>query len=271
MTHLIVAHFQSANTAAQALAAQLLHAQTGGSLLKLGPIDVNGEDVNKKAHLEENENALEDHYCTMMTSARGGIIDVSPEYRHLMVAFIQARRHVLVELKTIVVSVSPDPESQQAAVETLTALHAAGVVPSGVRILGTDLPAESRFDDVYPAVVEYAREAQVATTPEAVLPMSTSLGKAQQFKMPIAAVLNGAVNFETELTAARLNGAPEKIVHALARKVIAQRDLLGTADAFKCAAEALGLARISQDEWRAECAPTPNRKRARMAAPDQAL
>lgn len=268
MTHLIVAHFQSSNTAAQASAAQLLHAQTGGLLLKPGPLDVNGDDVNKKAHLTEIENALEDHYCTMMTSARGGIIDVSPEDRNPMIAFIKARRHVLVELKTIVVSVSADTASQQAAVETLTALRAAGVVPTGFRILGTDLPADARFDDVYPAVVEYAREAQVTVLPEAVLPTSTALAKAQQFKMPIAAVLNGAVDFETELTAARLNGAPEKIVHALAHKVIAQRDLLGTANAFKCAAKALGLTCISQDEWRAECAPTPNRKRARTAALD---
>jgi len=267
MTHLIVAHFQSSNSAAQASAAQLLHAQTGGLLLKPGPLAVNGDDANK-VHLTDSENALEDHYCTMMTSSRGGIIDVSPEDRNAMTAFIQARRHVLVELKTIIVSVSPDTTSQQAAVETLTAICAAGVAPAGIRILGTDLPADARFDDVYPAVVEYAREAQITVLPEAVLPVSTSLSKAQQFKMPIAAVLNRTVDFEMELTAARLNSAPEKIVHTLAHKVIAQRDLLGIADKFKCAAEALGLPSISQDEWRAECAPTTVRKRMRTPALD---
>lgn len=267
MTHLIVAHFQSSNSAAQASAAQLLHAQTGGLLLKPGPLAVNSNDANT-AHLAESEDALEDHYCTMMTSPRGGIIDVSPEDRDAMIAFIQVRRHVLVELKTIIVSVSPDAASQQAAVETLTAICAAGVAPAGIRILGTDVPADVQFGDVYPAVVEYAREAQITVSPEAVLPVSTSLSKAQQFKMPIAAVLNRVVDFETELTAARLNSAPEKIVHALAHKVITQRDLLGTADKFKCAAETLGLPCISRDEWRAECAPTTNRKRTRTAALD---
>jgi hypothetical protein len=98
--------------------------------------------------------------------------------------------------------------------------------------------------------------------------VSTSFAKAQQFKMPIAAVLNRAVDFERELTSARVNGAPEKIMHALAHKVIAQRDLLGTADAFKRVADTLGLPCISQDEWRAECAPTANRKRARTEALD---
>jgi hypothetical protein len=265
---MIVAHFQSSNSAAQASVAQLLHAQTGGLLLKPGPLDVNGDDVSNKAHLTESGNVLEDHYCTMMTSPRGGIIDVSPEDRNAMIGFIQARRHVLVELKTIIVSVSPDTASQQAAVETLSAICAAGVAPAGIRILGTDLPTDARFDDAYPAVVECAREAQITVLPEAILPVSTSLAKAQQFKMPIATVLNRVVDFETELTAARLNGAPEKIVHTLAHKVIAQRDLLGTADTFKCAAEALGLPRISQDEWRAECAPTSSRKRARTVALD---
>lgn len=268
MTHLIVAHFQSSNNAAQASVAQLLHAQAGGLLLKPCPLDVNGDHGGKMAYQTESKNALEDHYCTMMTSPRGGIIDVSPEDRNPMIAFIQARRHVLIELKKIIVSVSPDTASQQGAIEALTAICAARVVPACIRILGTDLPADARFEDAYPAVVEYAREAQITVLPEAVLPVSTSLTKAQQFKMPIAAVLNRAVDFETELTAARLNGAPEKIVHALAHKVIAQRDLLDTADTFKRVADALGLPCISQDEWRAECTPTTNRKRVRAMALD---
>jgi hypothetical protein len=267
MTHLIVAHFQTSNNAAQASAAQILHAQTGGLLLNPGPLDAHGDHVSN-AHLAESGNTLQDHYCTMMTSPRGGIIDISHEDRRAMIAFIQARRHVLTELKTIIVSVSPDTASQQAAVETLTAICTAGVVPASIRILGSDLPADARFDDAYTAVVEYAREAQITVSPEAALPVSTSLAKAQQFKMPIAAVLNRAVDFETELTAARLNFAPEKIVHTLAHKVIAQRDLLGTADTFKRVAEALELPCISHDDWRAEFAPTTSRKRARATAID---
>lgn len=268
MTHLIVAHFQSSNSAAQASAAQILHAQTGGLLLKPGPLDGHGERVNNAAHLTECENALQDHYCTMMTSPRGGIIDVSTEDRNAMIAFIRSRGHVLTELKTIIVSVSPDTASQQAAVETLKAICAAGVVPACIRILATDVPVDSQVDDIYPSVVEYSREAQITVTPGAVLPVSTSFAKAQQFKMPIAAVLNRAVDFEMELTSARLNGAPEKIMQALAHKVIAQRDLLGAADTFKRVADTLGLPCISQDEWRAECAPTMNRKRAKTVALD---
>ncbi|HKR38055.1 MAG TPA: hypothetical protein VJU59_00020 [Paraburkholderia sp.] len=268
MTHQIVAHFQTANSAAQASAAQILHAQMGGLLLKPDTLDGQGEQVNSAQRLEDSEHVLEDHYCTMMTSPRGGIIDVTAEHRKAMTGFIQSRRHVLTELKTIIVSVSPDSGSQQVAVETLAALCAASVAPACIRILATDVPADASVDVVYAPLAEYAREAQIAVTPEAFLPGSTSFAKAQQFRMPIAAVLNRAVDFETELTAARINGAPEKIVHALAHKVIAQRDLLGTADTFKRIADALGLPCISQNEWCAECAPPANRKRAKTAIPE---
>ncbi|EDZ97548.1 hypothetical protein BH160DRAFT_7146 [Burkholderia sp. H160] len=267
MTHLILAHFQSSNSAVQTSAAQFLHAQTGGLLINPGPLEARGEHASK-THLAGSEDVLQDHYCTLLTSRRGGIIDVSPEDREATVAFIQARRTVLTELKTIIVSTSPDAASQQATVETLGAICAAGVAPSCIRILYTDAPANTAIEDDYRVVADYARETGIALSPQATLPVSTSFAKAQQFKMPIAAVLNRAVDFETELTAARLNGAPEKIMHALAHKVIAQRDLLDAVDTFKRVADALGIPSISQDEWRAEFAPATNRKRTKTTTLD---
>jgi hypothetical protein len=262
MNHLIAAHFQSSNSTTQASAAQLLHAQTGGILLKPGPFDAYGNRVANAP--TENEDALENHYCTMMTSRRGGIIDVSPEERQSMITFIQTRRAILTEMKAIIVSASPDEDSQNAAVETLTAICEAGVSPSDIRILATDMPPNAGSDDVNSKVADYAREAGITLTHEASLPISTSFAKAQQFKMPIAAVLNKAVDFETELTVARLNGAPEKVMHALAHKVIAQRELLDAAAKFRRVAELLGLPCITPDEWRAEFPLTANRKRTRV-------
>jgi hypothetical protein len=267
MTHLIVAHFQSSNSAAQTSAAQILHAQTGGLLINPGPIDAPGEH-GSYTHRTDSENPLQDHYCTLMTARRVGIINVSPEDRKAMIAFIQARRAVLTELKTIIVSVSPDTSSQQATVEMLAAICAAGMAPSCIRILWTDAPTNASIEEAYPTVAEYACEAGITISPEAVLPASASLAKAQQFKMSIAAVVNRAVDFETELTSARLNGAPEKIMLALAHKVIAQRELLDAVDTFKRVADALELPCISQDEWRAEFAPATNRKRAKAMALD---
>ncbi|WP_322042819.1 hypothetical protein [Paraburkholderia sp. J67] len=263
MTHLIAAHFQSSNSTAQASTAQLLHAQTGGIMLKPGPLDAYGNRVANAP--TENGDALENHYCAMMASRRGGIIDVSPEERQSMIGFIQTRRAILTEMKAIIVSVSPDNDSQNAAIETLTAICEAGVSPSDIRILATDMPQNTGAEDVLSKAFAFAREAGITIVPEAAIPVSTSFAKALQFKMPIAAVLNKAVDFETELTVARLNGAPEKITHALAHKVIAQRDLLDSADTFRRVAGLLGLPCISQDEWRAEFPLATNRKRAKVA------
>ena len=265
MTHLIVAHFQSSSGAAQTSAAQILHAQTGGLLLNPG-LTATPTEPARNTGPADSENALQDHYCTLMTSRRGGIIDVSKEDRKAMIAFIQARRPVLTELKSIIVSTSPGTASQNAAVETLAEIRAAGVASPCIRILFTDAPANTAIEDIYPIVVEHAREAEITLSPEATLPVSPSFAKAQQFRMPIAAILNRAVDFETELTAARLNGAPEKIMHGLAHKVIAQRDLLDAADAFKRVAVALGLPSISPDEWRTDFAPAANRKRTKATA-----
>ncbi|WP_430227335.1 hypothetical protein [Paraburkholderia tropica] len=263
MNHLIVAHFQSSDTPAQASAAQILQAQTGGILLKAGPFDANG---NRLANaLTESAFALEDHYCTMMTHRRGGIIDVTLEERQSMTRFIRERRSILSELKTIIVTVSPEAESQNIAVETLTAICEAGVPPSDIRILFTEVPANSGFEDIYPRVSEYARQSEISLIPDAALPASTSFAKAQHFKLPIAAVLNLAIDFETELTAARLNGAPEKVMHSLAHKVIAQRDLLASANTFNRMANALGLPCISQEDWREEFPMNTNRKRTKAA------
>lgn len=260
MTHLIVAHFQSTNSAAQTCAAQILQAQTGGLLLKLSSLDTQGE--------QGYATVLEDHYCTMMTSRRGGIIDISLEERTAMLEFIQTRRAVLTEMRTIIVSAAPDSASQETAIETLAAICAAGVAPSSIRILATDSPPDVPLEEAYRKLADYASEAGIAMSVNAALPVSTSFTKAQQFKMPIAAVLNRAVDFETELTAARMNGAPEKIMHALAHKVIAQRDLLDYADAFNRLTDALGLPGISQDDWREEFAPVQGRKRAKTGVPD---
>lgn len=263
MTHQIVVHFQSSNSAAQASVAQIVHAQMGGLLVAL-TAPVSSDEDPGGAHSAGKEHTPEESYCYLMAAPRGGIIDVTRDQAKAMTEFITLRRPVLSELKTIIVSTSPDAESQSNAVETLAAILAAGVDRSFIRILLADASTNAQVDDLYAAVVNCAREAEIAVAHEAMLPVAAPLAKIQQLKMPIAAVLNRVVNFETELTAARLNSAPEKVVHALAHKVLAQRDLLETTGTLQRLADALGLPRISQEEWRAELTPITTRKRVKV-------
>lgn len=267
MTHQIVVHFQSSDSAAQASAAQIVHARMGGLLVTLAAPVLSDED-RSSTYPTDTDDTLEENYCHLMAAPRGGIIDVTRDHVKAMTEFIALRRAVLCELKTVIVSASPDAESQSNAVETLAAILAAGVDRSSIGILLADAPTGAHLEGLYAEVVGYAREAQVTVSDEAVLPVAAPFAKLQEWKMPIAAVLNRAIDYETELTAARINGAPEKMVHALARKVLAQRHLLETAGAFQRAADALGLPRISPDEWRAELTPAANRKRVKAPMSD---
>lgn len=266
MTHQIVVHFQSSISAAQASAASIIHAQMGGILVTLNTPAASDEGVDG-THSAAKEQTLEERYCYLMAAPRGGIIDVTRDQAKAMTEFIALRRAVLSELKTVIVSTSPDAESQSNAVETLAAILAGGVDRSSIGILLVDAPANTQDGGHYAAVFSFAREAQITVSHEAMLPVAAPFPKIQQLKMPIAAVLNRAVNFETDLTAARLNGAPEKVVQALAHKVLAQRDLLETTGALQRVADVLGLPRISQEEWRAELAPVINRKRTKAITP----
>jgi hypothetical protein len=266
MNHLIIAHLQSSNGAAQSAVAQILHAQTGGVLLQAGSSEARSEPESN-TDLTHFETEFEDMYCRMMASPRGGIIDVSPDHCQAMAEFIRLRRHVLTELQTIIVSTSPDIRSQEVAVEILNAIRAAGIDPSCIRIIFVDTPANTEIDDAYSIVLQYVREAQIPVSPEAALPASMPFSKALQFRLPIPAILNRAVDFETELTAARFNGAPEKVMHTLARKVIAQRDLLGATDTFQHVAKALGIPCITQEAWREDATPVVlQRKRPKNVA-----
>jgi len=260
MTHQIVVHFQSFDTPAQASVAQIVHAQMGGLIVTLAAPVASDEDPGGVPSAAK-EHTPEERYCYLMAAPRGGIIDVTLDHAKAMTEFITLRRPVLSELKTIIVSTSPDAESQSNVVETLAAMLTAGVERSSIGILLADAPANAQVEDLYAAVVSYAREAQITVSHEAMLPVAAPFAKIQQLKMPIAAVLNRAVNFETELTAARGDGAPEKVVRALTHKVLAQRDLLETTGALQRVTDVLGLPRISQEEWRAELAPTTSRKR----------
>jgi len=255
----ITVHLQTSNSAAQVLVAQVLHAYTGGFLASPENDGARHGHPND-APTPDGINSLQDLYCTMMTSSTGGIFDVPLEHCKAVIHFLQVKRPLLNELKTIVVSVSPDPASQELMGEAINALRAAGTNPTDMRILFTDAPEGLPVEEAYKAAFQHARETQITISPEVKLTRTIQFEKLLRFKVPVAAVLNQAIDLETELTSARLHGAPEKFIHALAHKVIAQRELLHSGDALKQIVGAMGFVLISPEEWRA-VAPVPNRKR----------
>jgi hypothetical protein len=265
MNQQIFAHLQSDNSAVQACAAQALHAHTGGLFGCLGSRSMDREQKGA-AQSTGVYSATHELYCEMMISSRGGIIDVPPDHCLEMTSFIQTKRGVLRELKGTIVSVSVEPASQAFASKALAALCAAGVDPSEIKIFFMPVPEHTQFDEAYQPVVDFAHQAQIPVSPEAVLPEPKAFETAHRLQLPISSLLNGLVDYTADLTAARMNGAPKAVLLALAHKAFAQRELQRAQDALVQVVDALGMTRISQEEWRAESAPVTNRRRMKLAA-----
>lgn len=258
MDNQVTVLIRSSASAAQACMPSVLHASTGGTLCKVSA-DEDRSEHQDKVQMMSTASALEDLYFGAMSSKRGAIFDVPSEHRHTMVKFINDKRGLLNELKNALVCTSPDAASQDAARETLEALLLAGILPPQIQLLFIDAPENSSIDVHYPTVIAFAREVNIAVSPDATLTASPVFEKVHQLQMPISAVLNRAVDFEVELTTARSKDASEKIRLALAAKVMAQRSLLAEAASFERIVDAIGLPRISKEDWRAEL--TTNRKR----------
>lgn len=262
MEHHIAVLIRSSSSAVHACAAPILHASTGGTYYKLcaekAPVEHQG-----KAQPAITAQALENLYYSAMSSKRGAIFDVPVEHIQPMISFLRDTLATLTELKTAIVCTSPDDASQKIARETLDELCAAGMAPSRVQILFTDAP-NTEFEAHYSTVTGFAREAEIVVSPAATLTESPMFAKAQQLQLPIAAVLNRLIDFDVELAAARRDDAPEKVRLALAARAIIQRSLLAAADSgtFDRVVHALGLPRISREEWRNESTATLTRKRA---------
>jgi hypothetical protein len=261
MEHNIALLFRSCMTSpSQSCVAQLLHASTGGILC-----NVCAEETNMECHTDSRlpvtENILEKLYYSAMISKRGAIFDVPVEFMQATTAFVRDKRAILTELKTFIVCVSPDEASQSFARETIAGLSTAGIDGSQIQLLFLDAPSDVQFESCYSMITKFAHEAGIPIAPAATLNASPVFEKARQSQLPIAAVINGTVDFDAELAAARTKNAPEKLRLALAAKAIAQRSLLTSVPLYQAIVLILGLPRISQEEWQAESSTSTIRKR----------
>ncbi|WP_321814312.1 MULTISPECIES: hypothetical protein [unclassified Paraburkholderia] len=260
----IVIYFQSSSNAAQACAAQIFHARTGGLLHRLGtPAQSSDQDCDAEQHAGF---PLDEMYCEMMTSRRGGIFDVPHEHCAAITTFIRSRIGVLKELKAAIVCVSADTDSQTQARSAIETLLSAGLAAKQLHLMFTAPADDQAFEEAYAAILQFADQAQIVVPRNAVLPAPAVFEKAHQLQLPIAAVLNGARDFDAELVAGRFNDAPKTALLALAHRAIAQRELLSLGEALERVGAALALTRITAEEWKAENPALGSRKRMRQVA-----
>ena len=191
-----------------------------------------------------------------MGSERGGVLDVVPQCSHVVIDFMRDRPGTAGDLHACVITCTPDDLAQQATIRILGGLVEAGMDPTRMHILFSgsqpDVAVESAFSHVHQYVHnQLSNCVRVFAEQRA----TRALEKALPSQVPIGLVLNGGVDFQKQLTDARLSGAAQDVLQQLAKKLLAQRLLIGARADIEQLLERLGLPQISPEEWLADVKP----------------
>ncbi|MEM5440067.1 hypothetical protein [Paraburkholderia diazotrophica] len=239
----------------------VVHGYRGASI-KRHATDMNAQPGITEPAARREE--MEESYCTLMASAHGGLLEVSPQNRQDLVTFLNERKDTLVELACVVVIVSPDEESQRNAVTLLDATVPGSLGPEQCRLLLVDCPRDTQPESAFGQVYTYLGDKQLdGLVVPAVVCASRAFEQAQAHKLSLGALIHRAVDIEGEFAAARTQGASEKKLHTLSRRLMAARTVVAAAREFERAYDLLGLPRIGKDEWLREAGASTHRATSR--------
>jgi len=192
---------------------------------------------------------LDQLYCLLASARESTTVAVSPECVSAVLAFLAEFPGTADEFTSIICTATPHADSQQTAIETLTRLSHIGASPSKLGLLFTQAPREISVHEAFSQLTASVKNSHFPNiTFDAVLHQSTAFKRARDLRLPVNGILNGHLDFEATLQQARLADAPDHILHTLARKVLAQRALLGCRPAITRALDALGLPCIAPAE-----------------------
>jgi hypothetical protein len=240
----IVARTQNGLT--QGYMTEVMHSYRRASLQQLGT-DGNGEDGVTEPGTGLNQ--MEEQYCALMAAREGGLLNVAPARLHRLAAFLGASKGTLVELNCVVVLVSPDDESQRNAVTLLEAIVPPGSLdPGRCRLMLVDCPHGAQPESVYAQLYAFLRDSQLdGLVNLTVLSDSRAFENVRVHKLPLGPLLQGTVDLEEEFAALRAQGASEKRLRNMGRRLMAARTVMVARHDFERALNELDLLRPWKD------------------------
>ena len=193
---------------------------------------------------------LDQLYCMLAATPHPCCVVVPPQSSGAVLAFLEEHPGTANDFECIICTVTPNEESQQAAAQTIIRLADMGVDCANIRVALTGAP------DAVPVREAFGRLVGHLSTPrlegislDAVLQASRVFERVKDLQLPISSILQGTVDFQDELAHAREAGEPEHNLHALARKLLVQRALLGCEHNITQALDALRLPRTKREDW----------------------
>lgn len=227
---------------------EVMNAYDGGRIERL-ETDVSAQ-TEMIGVVARQQDKTDETYCALMASPRGGLLDVSPHNLQDLVTFLGERKDTLVELCCVIVIVSPDDGSQRNAVALLDAFVPSCLDAGQCRLLLVDCPHNTPPESAFGQIYEYLGDKQLnGLIVPAVVCASRAFEQARAHKLSLAALMHRAVDIEGEFATARAQGASEKRLRSLSRRLMAARTVLAASREFERAYDALGLPRIGDDEW----------------------
>jgi hypothetical protein len=193
---------------------------------------------------------LDQLYCMLVTTQHPCCVEVPPQSSGATLAFLEEHPGTANDFGCIICTVSPITESQQYAAETITRLVDMGVDCTKIRVVFTQAPHAVPVRDTFAQLVGHLSNPRFeAISLDVVLYVSPAFERVRDLQLSISRILRGTVDFQAELAHAREAGESDQVVHALARKLLGQRAILGCEDNINQALEALRLPRVAQEDW----------------------
>ncbi|MGF7136687.1 hypothetical protein P3T40_008200 [Paraburkholderia sp. EB58] len=220
---------------------EIVHSDAGGSLARV--------DKPRKTPAQPEPDVfrvrttqLAHFYCTRAAAHDPCTAVVSAQAVPAMLDFLEEHTGTVGDFASIVCTVTPDPASQQTVADTLTRLSSMGAAPQNLAVVFTQAPRAISVQEAFAQLAAHIASGRFpAISYEAVLYQSKVFERARDLQLPIGAMLRGEVDFGISLEQARQAGEPDHLLHELARKLLAQRALIGCKAEIDQALEALRM------------------------------
>jgi hypothetical protein len=235
--------FNSSFDAAERCTGEIIQAKVGG---KLNVVDIRKTlmPVASNPIVRVRPEKLEDLYCDIASTQAACTVQVIADCTDAVLRFMEQYPGTAAESGAVVMSTTPNEESQKKLIDTFAAMVRLGMKTSAARFLLVQAPREQPLEIAFSTLFEYLKSPDAqAVVPPAVLYESVAFAKIHDQALSVSAMLNGEINFQTLLDTARQRNEneDEDALRDLSKKLLVQRALLACRNDIEKATDALQL------------------------------
>jgi hypothetical protein len=233
--------FNSSFDAAERCTGEIIQAKVGG---KLNVVDVRKTlmPVASNPIVRVRPEKLEALYCDIASMQAACTVQVTADCTDAVLRFMEQYPGTAAEFGAVVMSTTPNEESQKKLIDTFAAMVRLGMETSAARFLLVQAPREQPLEIAFSTLFEYLKSPDAqAVVPPAVLYESVAFAKIHDQALSVSAMLNGEINFQTLLDTARQRNENGQALRDLSKKLLVQRALLACRNDIEKATDALQL------------------------------